>query len=106
MRRPSAALGRRQPETGTAQPTHELPALHVHGAGGDHLGPVLLGDVVVVALEPTSGEAGEVGEVVQLVVADIADQVTPLATPEPPARFVDQDRHLPTMSRTPGTLGP
>ena len=53
------ALRRAQPQPGGAQPAHQLAALDLDRAGGDHRRAVLLGDVVVIALEgpPRDAEA-------------------------------------------------
>jgi predicted metal-dependent HD superfamily phosphohydrolase len=97
-----ATFGRAQPKSRCSQPPHELATLDVDGAGGDQLGSVLLGDVVVVSLEPAAGDAGAVSEVVQLVVGRVADQMAPLLASPPPASLVDQDGHGVTLSRIGG----
>jgi predicted metal-dependent HD superfamily phosphohydrolase len=90
---PRPPFGRTQTESGGAQPTHEFAALHDLGAGSDHVVAVLLGDVVVVALEPAARNPDLVGELEQFVVRHVRHQMTPLLAAVPPARFVDEDRH-------------
>ena len=58
----AAPLARREPETRSLQPTQQLSALHDDGAGLDEIGPVLLGDVVVIALETPPRDPVGVGE--------------------------------------------
>ncbi len=90
---PSAPFGRAEPKSGAAQPTDELPALDDLRSGGDHLVSILLGDVVVVTLEPSTRDPDPVGELDEFLVRHIGDEVTPPATLEPPAGFVHEDRH-------------
>jgi len=47
----------------------------------------------VVALEESSRDVMGVCESVQLVDRLVAHEVAPAHPPEPPSRFVDQDRH-------------
>ena len=86
-------LRRRQTEPGAAESLYQLAALHNARAGVDHLLSIRLRDVVMVALETATRNTDEVSEVVQLVIRHIADQMAPLLTSKPPARFVDQDGH-------------
>ena len=98
----AASLARREPETRSLQPTQQLSALHDDGACLDEIGPVLLGDVVVIALERSPRDSHPLGKVVQLVVRRIAHEVTPFAALEPPPSLVHQDRHGHILA-SPGT---
>ena len=90
---PGPPLGRAEPEAGGAQPPHQLTALDLDRARIEHRRAVLLGDVVVVALEGPPGDADAQGEGVQLVERGVAHHVAPPAAAVPPARFVDQHGH-------------
>ena len=84
---------RRQTQSGAAQATEQLTALHLRGPRIDHLRPVRLRNVVVIALEAAARDADHVREAVQLIVGVVTDEVAPLLAPVPPSRFVDQDGH-------------
>jgi hypothetical protein len=60
-------LGRGEPESRRLEATQQLAALHDGGAGRDHEIAVLLGDVVVIALETATRYLVGVGERVELV---------------------------------------
>ena len=101
-----AAGGGRETQAGGAEAAHELAALDLDRSGGDQLGAILLRDVVVVTLEPSSWDAGAIGELVEFVVRRVTHQMTPFLAAPPPARFVDQDRHPVTLPHDGwGTLG-
>ena len=98
-------MRRRQPQASVTEPSHELAALHHDGSRSDHGVSVLLGNVVVVALERTARDAEALSEGVELVVRFIADEMAPLSTVEPPARLVHQDRHGDILAATTSACG-
>jgi len=92
-----------EPQAGSTKTSHQLTTRRRRGTGGDHVGVVLLGDVVVVTLERSPRDPHPLGEVVQLGERRIADQVRPLPAAEPPHRFVDEHGHPTTLPRTMGS---
>ena len=54
---------------------------------------MVLGHVVVVALESTARDPDETGEGVQFVETLVTDEVTPALPAPPPPALVDQHRH-------------
>ena len=93
----AAALARRDPQTRGDERAHERVPVHMARTGGDQSRVRLIGHVVVVAVEATTGDAVRLGERVQLVEVGIADQVRPQPAVRRPARIVDQDRHEPIL---------
>lgn len=79
------------PQAGGPQAPDQLAAAHLGGAQLHRPGPVLLGQVVVVALEDVAGHAQLAGEGVELVVGGVADQVAPAPAPPRPQGIIDQD---------------
>src|SRR4029079_6890597 len=63
------------------------------GTGRDDRRVALLGDVVVVALEPALGDADRAGEGMQLVEAGVADQGRPASRVRLRTGRVDEDGH-------------
>ena len=90
-----SSFGGAQPEPGGPQPADQLAALHDLGPGRHDGGEMLLGNVVVVPLEPPARDAEPIGEVVELVERAVADDVRPPAPTVPPAGLVDEDGHDP-----------
>src|SRR6187431_2233520 len=82
-----------QSQATRTEPAHQLAALDHLRTECDQVAPVLLGDVVVIALESSPGYVGEISERVELFVRHVTHEVTPLAAPPPPSCLVDQDRH-------------
>ena len=62
-------------QAGGAQPAKQFPARGDLCSGNDQIVEVLLGDVVVVPLEPSARDPCPLGERMQLVIADIADEM-------------------------------
>ena len=94
-------MRRREPKPAGPEAPNQFTALHCDRASIDQLGPVVLGNIVVIAVESTSWDAGGVREGVQLVVGDITHEVTPRPAVPMPPRFVDQNGHV---SGPPGLL--
>ena len=73
---------------------HEFPTLDMLGAGGDETRVSVVGDVVVVEIETSTGDAVGRGEGVELFQIVIAHEMCPQSAVGGPARIVDQDRHV------------
>jgi hypothetical protein len=86
-----ATLGGREAQTRSAKAANEIAAVHLDRTGLDHLGPILLGNVVVISLEPTPRDPLALGERVQFIERCIAHQVTPATFAEPPSGLIDED---------------
>ena len=87
-------LSRAEPQSGSAQPPNELPAVDFLGASRNHPVAVLLWYVVVVALEPAPWNPHSCSERVQLGQRFVRYQVAPTATAPPPPRLVDEHGHV------------
>lgn len=97
IRRASAPLGWAEAEACSTKSSDQLSALDHDRPCGDHVVSVLLRDVEMVTLERSARDVESVGELEQFLVGHVAHHVAPLTTLEPPAGFVDQDRHPPSM---------
>jgi len=102
MCRTRSPLRRCEAKAGRPKSTYELTALDLQRAGGDELGSMLVGHVVVVTLEPSAREPGRVGERPELVERLVAHEVAPLPAAPPPPGLVDQDRHPRQAATTSG----
>ena len=95
-----APLGGAEPQSGGAQPPHEVPAVDLLGAGSQQARSMLLRYVVVVALESATRYTGLGGKGVKLLERLVRHQMAPPPAAPPPPRLVDQHGHSPSASRT------
>jgi hypothetical protein len=86
------------PQTGRREAPDQLAGGHRQGPGGDDVRAPLLGDVVVVAIEPSPRDSRAFGKSVQLRERDITDEVAPQPPAARPRSRVDKDRHRPIVA--------
>ena len=84
---------RGQPQSGGLQAPKQFARRHHLCTEFDGLLPVLLGQVVMIALEAPLRYSESLGESVQFVETRVAHHVAPLPSTEPPDGLVDQNRH-------------
>ena len=93
------ALALAHPQPGALEAQQQGARVGRLRARGDGSGIPLLGNVVMVALEPTSGDAQLPGEGVQLLEAGVTDQVGPPTAVRMPRGWVDEQGHSATVGR-------
>ena len=84
-------LGWSQPQPRKLEPPEQFTARRGDGSGADDHLEVLLGNVIVIALETPAGKTDRVDEVVQFFEAGITDEVRPPSAAVPPQWLVDED---------------
>ncbi len=96
-----AACRRAEAQSGGTKMSNHLTTGGRHSTQPNHLVDVLLGNVVVITMEPPTRDAGCCGEGVQLLEARVTHEVSPPPVAVLPLRLVDPDRH----GREPHTRG-
>ncbi len=85
-------------QTCSREAPDQLAGGHRQGPRGDNVRAPLLGDVVVVAIEPLPRDSCAFGKGVQLRERDITDEVAPQPPAARPRSRVDKDRHRPIVA--------